>query len=368
MKYSNVFYFHNINCIGGVESFFYYLSKKYQDYDITVFYSNGDQEQIKKLKKYARVKRYKGEIIECKKVFFNYNINIIDNVKADEYIQIIHADYKKQKITPKIHPKITRYLGVSKQVCQSFKEVTGIECELAYNPVDIDKPKKILKLISATRLTSEKGKDRMIKLGKLLNKVGIPYIWLVFTNDINAIDNPNIKYMKPNLDITAYIQEADFLVQLSSSEAYCYSVVESLLLGKPVIVTDLPVYNEIGLNESNSIRLDLNFNEIPIQQIMKEYKFEYKAPKDNWLNIIEKEKSKYKEEKNIRYKVEALKEYEEKKISDSELGRIPKAGEQWLVNEDRLDVLLGDNSYKTTFVRIIEKINIMESKKTNKTT
>lgn len=131
---------------------------------------------------------------------------------------------------PLVNPKITKYVGVSEQVCKSFKELTGQDIELIYNPIELDKPKKILKLISATRLTIEKGKDRMIKLGNLLNEAGIPYIWLIFTNDTNAINNPNIIYMKPRLDITNYMQEADFLVQLSDCEAYCYSVIESLML------------------------------------------------------------------------------------------------------------------------------------------
>ena len=73
-KYSNIFYFYNINSIGGVETFFYYLAKKYCDFDITVFYSTGDINQIKRLRKYVRVKKYKtGEQIKCKKAFFNYN-------------------------------------------------------------------------------------------------------------------------------------------------------------------------------------------------------------------------------------------------------------------------------------------------------
>lgn len=356
MKYSNIFYFYNINSIGGVESFFYYLAKKYQDYDITIFYSTGDIEQVKRLKKYVRVKRYRGEVIQCKKAFFNYNATIIDNIEADEYIQIIHADYKAQKIKPNLNPKITKYLGVSKQVCESFKELTGIQCELAYNPVEIDTPDKVIKLISATRLTSEKGKERMIRLGNLLNQSGIPYIWLIFTNDTDAINNPNIIYMKPKLDITTYMKEADFLVQLSSSEAYCFSVVESLILGKPVIATNLPVYEEIGLNDSNSIRLELDFKEIPIERITQEYKFEYKPPKDNWLNILEKDKSRYKEEKEMKYKVEALEIYERENISDSELGRVPKTGEQWIIDEDRLETLLGNNSYKKPFVKMIEEV------------
>ena len=122
--------------------------------------------------------------------------------------------------TPRLHPKITKYIGVSQRVCDSFKELTGIDCELCYNPLSLDNPKKILHLISATRLTKEKGKDRMIKLGQFLNNAGIPYIWDVFTNDTLEINNPNIFYRKPVLNIVDYIVAADYLVQLSDNERF----------------------------------------------------------------------------------------------------------------------------------------------------
>lgn len=70
----------------------------------------------------------------------------------------------------------------------------------------------------------------MIRLANLLDEAGIPYIWTIFTNDTNEIVNPNIIYVKPRLDITNYMMDADFLVQLSDCESYCFSVVESLTL------------------------------------------------------------------------------------------------------------------------------------------
>ena len=88
----NIFYFHHLNQIGGVENMFYELAKKYNNFDITIYYDTGDQKQIDRLKKYVRVKKYQGERIKCEKAFFNYNMNIIDNVDANDYYLIIHAD------------------------------------------------------------------------------------------------------------------------------------------------------------------------------------------------------------------------------------------------------------------------------------
>ena len=60
-------------------------------------------------------------------------------------------------------------------------------------------------------------------------------------------------------------------------------------------------------------------------------------------------------------KVEALKTYEENSISDNELNRVPKEGETWEVSKERLEVLLGNNSYGKVFVKVVE-----EKKKTTK--
>ena len=157
----NIFYFHHLNQIGGVENMFYELAKKYNNFDITIYYDVGDQKQIDRLKKYVRVKKYQGERIKCEKAFFNYNMNIIDNVDANDYYLIVHADYKAQKIVPYIHPKINKFIGVSQAVCNTFKEITGHDCQLCYNPITIDAPKRVLTLVSATRLTKEKGSHRM---------------------------------------------------------------------------------------------------------------------------------------------------------------------------------------------------------------
>ena len=347
----NIFYFRYINAIGGIESFFYYLAKKYKDWDITIYYQTGDIQQIKRLKKYVRVKRYAGEHIVCDKAFFNFNLDIIDNVEAKEYIQIAHGDYKAMGIKPNLHPKLTGYLGVSKQVCDTYKEITGFDTKLVYNPIEVEQPKKVLNLLSATRLTKEKGKARMEKLAKLLDDAGIPYIWTIFTDDKNAIDNPNICYMKPRLDITNYIANADYLVQLSDNEGYCYSVVESLCVGTPVIVTPCPVFSELGVkNGKNGFILDFDIANVPVDKIYKGLpKFEYKPKESNWEEFLEKGKSTYEEERNMKAKVVCIKPY-----TDMELHKNIIKGSEYIVDLERAQYLKENN--------VIEIIEVFEDK------
>lgn len=300
--YSNVLYFDNINSCGGTESVFYYLAKKYNKYDITIIYKTADDKQLKRLRKYVRCIPFNNQKIKCKKIFFNYAIDILDYVEADEYCQIIHTDYKALHRHPNIHSKITRYIGVSKTVCDSFKDLTGIDCELCYNPLSIDEPEKVLMLVSATRLTPEKGKNRIIELSKCFDECNIPYIWFIFTDDSLPIANPNVIYMRPRLDIMNYIAKADYVVQLSDDvEGFGLTPAEALSIGTPVIVTDCRAFKEIGVNESNGFILDLDMKNVPVEEIYKKagtFDFKYESPKDSWDKILDKSPNIYFEEFN----------------------------------------------------------------------
>lgn len=333
----NMFYIKNINTIGGTESFLYYLVKNYEDYDITIFYETADYVQLNRLQKYVRVKKYTDQKIKCKKAFFNYNLDIINNVEAEEYIQIIHTDKKYNGKTIKLNSKINRYLGVSKVVCEHFEELTGVKCELCYNPIFIEKPKKVLKLISATRLTAEKGKDRMIEFAKGLEREGIPYLWLIFTNDTKIIDNPNIIYMKPKMDIIDYIKDVDYLVQLSNQgEGYGYSIAESLSIGTPVICTPCDSFLEIGVkNNENGFIVDFDMKEINYMDIYKKrLKFDFKTREDNYKNILIKSKNTYKEDIKKMVEVKCIKKYVSKE------GKNIKPGDIIEINKVRAEDLV----------------------------
>ncbi len=67
----------------------------------------------------------------------------------------------------------------------------------------------------------------------------------------------------------------------------------------------------------------------------------------------------------MKYKVEALPTYKELDVKDEELKKMPEAGYQWNVSEERLEVLLGNNKYKEAFVKVIGETKPAEEK-TNK--
>ena len=339
MKYANVLYVPHFNIIGGIETYCYELAKKYKDKDITFVYSDetSDRKQLNRIRKYCRViKQPYGskQKIQCKRLFIMYRSNI-DLFEADEVIQIIHADYEAQKLKPNLDKRIKEHYAVSKSVAESYERISGVKVGVAYNPLTIEKPKKILRLISATRLTKEKGKERMIKLANALDKAGIPYEWRIFTNDSLPIPNENVIYMKPRLDIRDYIADADYLVQLSDTEAFSYSILESLCLGTPVIITPIPSSIEMGVkNGINGYILDFSMEDIPITQIYENIpKIAFKSPKDIYDKLLIDSKSTYTPDKIV--KVRALKSY-----SDIELDKFIPKGHEFEVMQSRAEELI----------------------------
>ena len=317
--YNNVFYKEVLYEIGGIETFFWSIAEKYGDRDILFVYKNADEKQLQRLESVARVMKYKeGMRIRCKKAFFCWNANIIDAVDAEEYIMMIHGDYKALGLQASVprYEKITGYIGVSKICCETFTEITGIPCNLIYNPFIQQKPKRILRLISATRLTAEKGKERMEKLAKAMDNAGIPFQWLVFTDSGERINNPSVIFAKPRLDLTNYIADADYLVQLSSTEGLPYSVTEALAAGTPVIVTDYASVEETGVADGvNGWILPMDMSEIPLQKIVKKLpRFRFKPNEDRWGELLVPGEGTYREELKSTKTIRAVRNYYDLKL------------------------------------------------------
>lgn len=181
MEFTNIYYFYYINAIGGTETFLYQLAKKYCNYDLTIVYIYADEKQLERLRKYVRCVQFVGQEIYCKKAFFNYGTDIINHVHADDYYLVIHADYaaiakRNAGFRAEFPSQINHFIGVSQLACDSFTKITGKPCELSYNPIEITQPRKVLNLISATRLSKEKGKKRMEQLAAALDAANIPFL------------------------------------------------------------------------------------------------------------------------------------------------------------------------------------------------
>lgn len=347
MMYTNVFYFHTLNSIGGIETFFYQLGKKYgKDYDITIFFRNGDPGQVKRLSELVRVKKFKdGMRIRCKRMFVCFNTDILDAVESDEYWQMLHGDYVSLGVYPMEDPKITKWIAVSDVVRGAYMDGKDRDSIVCYNPFVPTKPKKVLNLISATRLTPDKGSVRMQKLIDALEAAGIPFLWTIYSDSPKPFNSENVIVCKPRLDIIEYIANADYLVQLSDSEGYCYSIVEALSVGTPVIVSDFKVAKEIGVeNGKNGFILPMDMSDIPVKEIYKGLKkFTYKPPEDHWGDLLLAGGKDYEAEMNEIVTIVCKRQFfdleRNKMVDPKEVWEVPRRRAELLYELDVIDIL-----------------------------
>lgn len=341
LRLKNVLYFPSFNVVGGIETYCYQMGLKYgKEYDITILFKSGDQAMLAKIAKVCRVIRYRdGDEVECDVFIFGYGHEILDHVKAKRIIQTFHADYICRHLNPCMDERITDRFGVAENTTEGIREHYDWAKDIVtmYNPYVPEKPRKVLKLVSATRLTPEKGFDRMVKLADALEAANIPFHWLVFTDKPRAFPNKSVTVLPARLDVLDFIADADYLVQLSDTEGYSYSIVEALSVGTPVIVTDIPVAAEQGVvNGKTGFILPFNMNDIPVDAIYKGLrKFTYTPRESHYETVLAKGKSEYAKVMNGIVSVQATMRY-----NDLVLGRTVDRGETIEVTPERAELLI----------------------------
>ncbi len=284
------------------------MVKKYKDLDICVLCKSIDKNQQARLEQYAPVYIHHGEDIECKVMIINYDTSILDYLKSGDAYMVVHGDYTQPNYTvyPDFkHPKLKKILCVTQTLADRISKKFGIECECCYNPFVPEEKQRRITLVSATRLSKIKGGWRMKALAEELDRQKVNYIWYVFTNDADCIHSNNVIFLQPRLDVYRWIQQADFLVQLSDTEAMSYSINEARAYGTQTITTPLPYLDEIGITNENSLILDFKLQNIKeiVEKIKKPHKVIWSVPEDNYINILANGKSKYKEMKKGMAKV-----------------------------------------------------------------
>lgn len=351
-KCTNAYYFRILSKIGGIESHFKYLALKY-DCDMVIFYKQADPEQLHYLKQFVScVQLTETDVVECENLFCCFNREILDQCKAKKKYLVLHGDYKAMVEQGQLSinsipldERIDQYLGVSQIVCDSWEQLTGKKAELVYNPIVLKETKPLM-FLSATRLSVEKGWGRMKKLAQLMDDEGINYTWFIYTNSPKE-PTKNMVFLEPRYDIADKMGGYDAYIQLSDNEGYCLSIVEALTRNVPVIVTDLPVLKELGVNKNNSVIVPFDMENVPLDEIknIDKKKFTYKPIEDRWSEYLD-----LKEPQKV--KVEVLKDYTG--MYDLQLGRHPELGEQLEISITRYSELMRyGEKYNKQLVRVI---------------
>ena len=341
LKLKNVIYFPSFNAVGGIETYCYEMGLKYgKAFDITVVYLRGDANMLDKIDETCRVIRYRdGDEIECDVFIFGYGHEILEHVKAKRIIQTFHADYINRHLNPSMDARITDRFGVAENTTNGIRDhyEWAKDIMTMYNPYTPKKPRKVLNLVSATRLTPEKGFERMVVFAEALDRAGIPFHWTIYTDKPKQFPNKSVSVLPARLDVVDFIADADYLVQLSDTEGYSYSVVEALSAGTPVICTAFAVAGEQGIvNGKTGFILPMDMSEIPVDAIYKGVrKFTYVPNESHYETVLVKGKAKIDEEYNKPVRIRCKRIYH-----DIELNALQNPGDEHEVSMRRAEKLM----------------------------
>lgn len=329
--------------IGGIETFIYNFCRHfYKKYDIIVLYDMISNVQLERLSEYVDVrkndpkKEIKTDVLIVNRITDAPPANIVFN----KHVQMVHAC---KMVDSWSIPAADLTVFVSSAVKKTFPAVSGDEVvinNLTY-PV---KTQKALILISATRTkTFEKGMKRMIDLAHVLKRRGVPFVWMIFADGRLQNATDEMVFMKPTQNIAAYIKAADYLVQLSDAEGFCYSIVEALEAGTAVIATPVEVLPEIGFEDGiNGYMVPFEItDDIDVDQIANhipkgfKYKYDNKKRIEQWKDVLGNSKPVRKYDPHKMTAVFCIKRY-----YDTALARNVSVGETIRCTEQRAQMII----------------------------
>ena len=290
---------HYYNDIGGVETFLLNFCKRFGDeYDMTLVCRDISLENAIMLSKYVNVIIELTSPIEC-------DICIITSVLVDdeyfqqirykEIYQMIHSDWTAMKKfwdwQFREHDPNTKYIAVSESARESF--IREYNRDSVVIPNILDTEKYDIKLVSFTRLTKEKGYERMKKLCDYFKKYKVKYVWDVFgTNPLGYVGYGNMVLHSPVREGQRVMGGYDYVVQLSDTESFCLSMYEALQNHVPVLVTPFPNAT-IDIKEGKNgyiLPFDMKLTEKDIKKIVnnipKNVDYEQKGVDELWKKIL----------------------------------------------------------------------------------
>ena len=276
-KRDTIIYFNTIHTIGGIETWIYTLGKKYE---FSVVYDKADKKQIERLNNIGIETIWNvGQEIECDTLLlmlWDYNANI----KAKHRYLFIHGIYNSLNEIGNIPEH--EVFAVSKVAAERFEKITGIKTDVLYNPINIEEQPKPLIIGVFSRLSKEKGKERIKYIADKLIEQNKEFLMLIFTDIPFDYPDSRVVFMKPTLNNIGWMKKCDYILNPSDTEAGSYTLQEALKLKIPLIVTKLPILEEFGINNSNAKILEFDMSNLDIEDL-------WNIPVVNWNEPISKE-------------------------------------------------------------------------------
>lgn len=278
--------------IGGIETWDNNLARTFEDRNITFVFSQADTTQLIELSKYANVMLDNGDRKYDCDVLINANYDgsdiLLPRTTAKKVYQAIHSDFKALKdvngwtnFSLKINDRTDAIFSASETAKNGLKVGFGYDSVVAPNilaPADTERP---MVFISLTRASEEKGIGRCIQMAREFKRKGCKFIWLLCSTLNGADSDQNRRYVEairnipefinvqPQLYTRELLKFATYCVQCSDTEAYCYSIRESLQQKVPVIATKFTEATKIIKDGKNGYLLDFDLHNLDVDKIFK---------------------------------------------------------------------------------------------------
>lgn len=286
--------------VGGIETLLQNVAQTFPEYNVLYLFGNADAFQLIEMSKYWNVKQYNDEIYNCDiliSMMFDTPECVYDRIHAKKvYCFYAHACWKSYWAVVKDLPywrgfilKKSDYvdisLSVSKAACDELKEQWGVESEVVPNIVLKDK--KPMVFLTLSRLSKEKGGEQTIKMIEEFDKAGKDFIWLVAAPKGNGNDEildrlagfSQVVFIHPSLASRRLVHIADYIVQPSLTEAFCYGAYEALAVGKPVIMLRHAQSEAIIKDGKNGYLFNTDLSDLDVEKIFK------RIPKDITIDL-----------------------------------------------------------------------------------
>ena len=196
-----------------------------------------------------------------------YNKFAVWSLKAKRHLAWIHGDIGSQK-NEKVFNEFDSIICVSEstrdQFCKYYPTV-ATKTKVIHNIIDRDEITKKAQesaeemdiqrfsIVSVGRITREKGFQMIPDIAKMVNSGGVDFEWYI-VGDGNMRMDIEKALQKYHLNCVhmlglksnpyPYMKMCSLYVQPSFSEGYCTTTNEAKVLGKPIVVADVPGISE----------------------------------------------------------------------------------------------------------------------------
>ena len=304
-----VIYRRNLSSIGGLMTFIMnFVDEMADEYDLTVVCDNfNGKERLLQLMSKVRILVGVSNIVDCDTlIVLSFLDHIPSNVRYKKLVRMCHAC--RTDLSWHIPEDYDELLYVSRTAMESFGVGGG---KVVHNMIS-KKDNELLLLVSATRLPADdKGdiENRMRKLCDMLNRADIPFMWLNFSDGELKNAPKNFFNMGISYDMERIIKKADYVVTLSDSECWSYTVLEALTNRTPLITTPFPSAFEMGVIDgynAHVVPFDMDFDVNILKKVPEfDYGYDNFEIKEQWEQILGEKKpfKKYEPEKSVLVKV-----------------------------------------------------------------